>query len=134
MSEDAYQSLMRRAYEDFERGDLDLLRTVMADEVTWHEPGRSPLAGDYKGPEAVLQFLAELRRRSAGTFRVEVLDVISEPERVVVFQRETAEMNGRTLDAIAVLDFEVHHQKITEVTVYQADTYQFDEFWESTGP
>ena len=37
--------------------------------------------------------------------------------------------NGKALDVIAAVDFEVHHQKITEVTVYQADSYQFDEFW-----
>lgn len=27
------------------------------------------------------------------------------------------------------VDVEIHHGNITEVTVYQADTYQFDEFW-----
>jgi len=129
MVEDAYISLIRRAYQDFELGDLDLLRVVMAPDVVWHEPGRSILAGDYKGPEAVLEFLGQLKARSNGTFKVEVLDVLSEPERAVVFQRETATRNGKALDVIAAVDFEIHHQKITEVTVYQADTYQFDEFW-----
>ena len=127
---DAYESLVRKAYQNFEAGDLDLLRVVMAEEAVWHEPGRSPLAGDHKGLEAVLGFLGELKERSGGTFRIEVLDVLSEPERAVVLQRETATRSGKTLDVIAALDFEVHHGKITEVTVYQADTYQFDEFWE----
>ena len=30
---------------------------------------------------------------------------------------------------IAAVEFEIDHEKITEVTVYQGDTYQFDEFW-----
>ena len=47
----------------------------------------------------------------------------------MVFQRETAKRGGNVLDVIAAVDFEIHHSKITEVTVYQADTYQFDEFW-----
>ena len=47
----------------------------------------------------------------------------------MVFQRETAMKNEKTLDVIAVLDFEIHNGKITEVTVYQADAYAFDEFW-----
>jgi hypothetical protein len=55
--------------------------------------------------------------------------VLSEPERAVVFQRETAMKNEKTLDVIAVLDFEIHNGKITEVTVYQNDAYAFDEFW-----
>ncbi|HVA03559.1 MAG TPA: nuclear transport factor 2 family protein [Acidimicrobiales bacterium] len=132
MTEDPYESLIRRAYQDFESGDLDLLGVVMGQDVVWHEPGRSGLAGDYKGPEAVLGFLGQLRSRSGGTFRIEVLDVLSEPERAVVLQRETATRTGRTLDVIAAVDFEIHHAKITEVTVYQADTYQFDEFWEGS--
>jgi len=129
MAEDAYESVVRRAYQDFESGDLDLLGVVMANDVVWHEPGRSALAGDYKGPEAVLGFLGQLRSRSDGTFKIEVVDVLSEPERAVVLQRETATRADKILDVVTAVDFEIHHGKITEVTVYQADTYQFDEFW-----
>jgi len=132
MAEDTYGSLVRRAYQDFESGDLDLLGVVMAPDVVWHEPGRSSLAGDYKGPEAVLGFLQRLKAKSGGTFQIEILAVLSEPERAVVLQRETATRNSKTLDVVVAVDFEVHHGKITEVTVYQADTYQFDEFWEDT--
>ena len=132
MTENAYESVVRRVYEDFASGDLDLLRVVMAENVIWHEPGRSSLAGDYKGPEAVLGFLEQLRERSGGTFQVEILDVLSEPERAVVLQRETASRSGKALDVVVAVDFEIHHGRITEVTVYQADTYQFDEFWEDS--
>jgi len=47
----------------------------------------------------------------------------------VVLQRETATRNGKVLNVITTIDFEIHHGKITEVTVYRADTHQFDEFW-----
>jgi uncharacterized protein len=129
MPENAYESVVRRAYQEFKCGDLDLLGVVMAHDVVWHEPGRSVLAGDYNGPEAVLGFRGQLKDLSGGTFTIEVLEVLSEPERAVVFQRETATRDGKALDVIAAVDFEIHHGKITEVTVYQADTYQFDEFW-----
>ncbi len=129
MPENTYESLVRRTYQDFESGDLDLLGVVMAQEVVWHEPGRSSLAGHYKGPHEVLGFLRQLKARSSGTFKIEVLDVLSEPERAVVLQRETAVKNDKILDVIAAVDFEVHNGKITEVTVYQHDTYAFDEFW-----
>lgn len=129
MAENAHDALVRRLYQDFELGDLDLLRVVLSDAVVWHEPGRSPLAGDYEGPEAVLALLRELKARSEGTFAIEVLDIIDEPERVVVFQRETATRDKLRLDALAVVDFEIHHGKITEVTVYHGDIYHFDEFW-----
>ena len=130
IAEGGHGAVVRRAYQDFELGDLDLLGVVMGHDVVWHEPGRSRFACDYKGLEAVLGFLGQLKERSGGTFRIEVLDVLSEPERTVVLQRETATRNGKDLDVIAAVDFEIHHGKITEVTVYQGDTYQFDEFWE----
>jgi uncharacterized protein len=129
VAKDAYESLIRRTYEDFETGDLDLLRVVMANDVVWHEPGRSKLAGTYRGPEAVLGFLATLKSESGGTFKIEVLDVLSKPERVVVLQRDTATKAGKDLNVIVAVEFEIHHEKITEVTVYQADSYLFDEFW-----
>lgn len=56
--EDAYELLVRRAYQDFEAGDLDLVRAVMAEEAVSHEPGRSPLARDHK-ELAVLGILEE---------------------------------------------------------------------------
>ena len=129
MVEDAYTLVVRRAYQDFESGDLDLLRVVMAEKVVWHEAGRSCLAGDYKGPEAVLGFLRQLKANTGGSFKIEVLDVLSGSERAVVLQRETATRNDMTLDVLAVVEFEIHHGQITEVTVYQNDTYAFDEFW-----
>jgi uncharacterized protein len=129
MHEDTYQAFIRRAYRDFETGDLDLLGVVMAQDVVWHEPGRGPLAGDYKGPAAVLGFLEQLKARSGGTFSVEVLDVLSEPGRTVVLQRETASKVDRDLNTIVAVDYEIHQGKITEVTVYHADQYGFDDFW-----
>jgi hypothetical protein len=47
----------------------------------------------------------------------------------VVLQRETATRNGRELDVVVAVEYEIHHGKITEVNVYQADAYGFDEFW-----
>ena len=106
MQQGNYDTLIRKTYGDFEVGDLDLLKVVMADDVVWHEPGRNPLAGDHRGPDGVLALLAELKQRSGDTFQIEVLDVFSNAERAVVLQRETASSNGKSLDVIAAVEFE----------------------------
>ena len=129
MEENTYESLIRRAYQDFESGDMELLDTVMAPDVVWHEPGRSSLAGDYKGPQAVLDFLRDLKELSGGTFNIEILEVLSQPERQWYSKGKPRRRNRKILDVIGAVDFEIDHSRITEVTVYQADTYQFDEFW-----
>jgi ketosteroid isomerase-like protein len=129
MSEHPNARLVRHGYDAFARGDLDSIRELMAGDVVWHEPGRSPIAGDYKGPDGVMSLLGELRDRSDGTFVVDLVDVVPSAERVVVFQEESGTRRGRELDVASVVDFEIHHGKITEVTVYEHDAYQFDEFW-----
>ncbi|HXY44980.1 MAG TPA: nuclear transport factor 2 family protein [Acidimicrobiales bacterium] len=130
MAEGANALLIRQAYKGFDSGDPKLLGAVMAPTVLWHEPGHSCLGGDYQGLEAVVDFLGRLKARSGDTYKAEILDLFSGPERAVVLERETATRNGNALDVIAALDVEFHEGKITEVTVYESDTDQFDEFWE----
>ncbi len=129
MSDHPNAKLVRHGYDTFARGDLDTLREFMAHDVIWHQPGRSPMAGDHKGPEGIFALLGEFRTRSEGTFGVEIVDLLVNSERVVAIQEETARRGGRTLDMASAVEFEIHHGKITEVTVYHADTHHFDEFW-----
>jgi hypothetical protein len=42
---------------------------------------------------------------------------------------QTARGGDRQLDMASAVEFEIHQGKITEVTVYHADTYHFDQFW-----
>jgi ketosteroid isomerase-like protein len=129
MDEHPNARLIRRGHESFARGDLEALREFMAEDVVWHEPGRSALSGDYKGPEGVLELFRKLQDRSHGTFKVEIVDLLANPERAVAIQEESARRGDRELDMASAIEFEIHHGKITEITVYHADTYHFDEFW-----
>jgi len=121
--------LIERCYLAFADGELDGLRDAVADDVVWHEPGRSPVAGDYKGPAGIAEFLTRLRTLSGDTLAVELIDVMVNAARAVAVQRITARLGERTLDTIDALDFEIHNGRITEVSVYQQDAYAFDEFW-----
>jgi ketosteroid isomerase-like protein len=129
MIEHPNATLIRRGYDAFAQGELEALRQYMAHDVVWHEPGRGPLAGDYKGPEGVLALLGALRARSGGTFTVEIVDLLATAERAVAIQEETARRGDQALDVASAVEFEIHQGKITEVTVYHADMYHFDEFW-----
>ena len=111
------------------KGDLEAIRELMADEVVWHEPGRSPVGGDYKGPGGVLELLQKLRDRSDSTFTVEIVDLLANAERAVAIQEESARRGDRDLDMASAVEFEIQGGKITEVTVYHADTHHFDDFW-----
>ena len=51
------EELVRKGYDAFNRGDVDTLRELFDPEIVWHFPGRSPLAGDHRGPDAVVGVL-----------------------------------------------------------------------------
>ena len=122
MMEHPNAKLIRHGYDAFAHGDLEALREFMAHDVVWHEPGRGPLAGDHKGPEGVLALLGELGARSGGTFTIEIVDLLASAERAVAIQEETARRGDRALDMASTVEFEIHQGKITEVTVYHADS------------
>jgi ketosteroid isomerase-like protein len=42
------EELVRRGYEAFNNADVETLREVFADTTIFHEPGRSPISGDYR--------------------------------------------------------------------------------------
>ena len=44
----------------------DPLRTLFADDIVFHQPGRNPTSGDYQGLDAVLGLLRTLGERSGG--------------------------------------------------------------------
>ncbi|MFJ8533495.1 nuclear transport factor 2 family protein [Streptomyces sp. NPDC093591] len=58
--------LVRKGYEAFTRGDLDGLRESLAGDCTYHFPGTHPLAGDYKGQDAVLYVFRRIFEERAG--------------------------------------------------------------------
>src|SRR5579859_7579710 len=53
------EDLVREAFAAFGRGDLEALqRQYFTEDILYHFPGRSPLAGDYQGVAQVLELLA----------------------------------------------------------------------------
>ena len=129
MHEHPNARLVRKGYDAFNKADITAIGDILGEDVVWHEPGRSVVAGDYTGGDEVLGLLRRLRDLSGGTFAAELVDLLGDAERVTAFQRLTGQRGVKTLDTIDVVDFEIHRGRVTEVTVYQSDTYAFDEFW-----
>ncbi len=73
--EDRYMQLVRRGYAAFNTGDVETLMGLFTHDVTQHVPGAGPLAGTYKGVEAVLGYYAALAERTDGTFRAHLMEV-----------------------------------------------------------
>jgi ketosteroid isomerase-like protein len=57
MSAEENAALLRRYLEALSQGDMDTVREAFAEDAVWHLPGKSPLAGNHKGPDAILEFI-----------------------------------------------------------------------------
>ena len=121
------EDLLRRGYDAFAVGDLQTLREIMDPDVVWHVPGRNPLAGDYRGIDAVLDYFGRSMEHLQGTLRVVPQDVLANDERGVVVQHTTAQRNGRSLDDVGVALFTIRNGKAVEVWQFWADPYTADE-------
>jgi uncharacterized protein len=128
---DQNAALLRRAYGAFAQGDVPAVLEVLADGITWHVPGRSPLSGDYKGHDEVVGFFTKSMELSAGTLRVDVDEVLADGEWVVVLTTVSATRNGRSWSSPEVHVWRVVDGKAVEFHEYQGDQQTEDEFWSS---
>jgi ketosteroid isomerase-like protein len=126
---DANAALIRNAYEAFSRGDIAGAMAVFADDIAWHVPGRGPLSRDYRGRDEVLGFFGQVNALSAGTFRVQVDDVLAKGDRVIVLCTESAQHGGRNWSSPQVHAWTMKGRKATVFHQFQGDQQTEDEFW-----
>ena len=57
----------KQAYEDFGKGDLEAVMSVIDDDVEWIVPGESAVSGTYNGKQEVQEFFGKLAEKSFQT-------------------------------------------------------------------
>jgi ketosteroid isomerase-like protein len=123
-------AIVRRGYEAFNTGDLKTLTELFGDDVSWHSPGRSPLAGDVAGREAVFARLGRYAAETGGTFRADLMRVLTDEDgRVVGIHHSVAERHGRNLDVYCCIVFELQNGRIVDGREHFYDLDAWDEFW-----
>jgi ketosteroid isomerase-like protein len=121
--------IIRAGYEAFAKGDIPAVVAIWADDIVWHVPGRSPLAGDYRGAQEVLGFFAQLQERSEGSFRLELHDVTASDDHVVALVDELGHRGDKSLNGFGAHVWHLRDGKATEFWGMSADAYAQDEFW-----
>jgi ketosteroid isomerase-like protein len=98
----------RRAADAFRRRDLQALAETIHDDVRWHFPGKSWVAREIQGREALLGFLRELTTRTINTFFLEDVRIAGTDHHLVAVQRFGATHGGQTqkFEAVSIMRFE----------------------------
>ena len=123
-------AIVARAYEAFNDGDIATLTILFDEHSSWHTPGRGPVAGSRKGRDAVFTQFGRYDGETGGTFRANLLNVLeSEDGRVVAVHHNCAERNGKQLDVLCCIVFELENGRIIIGREHFYDLYAWDAFW-----
>ena len=123
-------ALVRRGYEAFNTADTGALTELFDENASWHTPGRSPIAGDHNGREAVFAQFVRYGGETEGTFKATLQRVLTDEDgRVIGIHHNTAERNGRKLDVYCCIVFEIKDGRLIDGWEYFEDLYAWDEFW-----
>ncbi|MBI5089917.1 MAG: nuclear transport factor 2 family protein [Actinobacteria bacterium] len=111
-------------------GQLEDARRHTHDDVVLHVPGSHPLAGDHRGPDALVRFVEASRERTDTGENLEVIDVLEGAGHAAVYLRVTATRAGKVpLDNTTVHLLRVVDGRVAEVWLHNWDDLTVNEFW-----
>jgi hypothetical protein len=121
---------IRRGYEAFNMGDMKTLTEIFHENASWHTPGRSSIAGDRKGRDAVFALFGRYAGETGGNFKAKLQHLLkSDDGRVVGVHHNSAKRNGKQLEVDCCLVFEFKDGRIIDGREHFYDLYAWDEFW-----
>src|SRR6476659_9056866 len=123
--------LHRRQGEMYAGGSVDSVVELLAEDVAWHVPGGSPIAGDHRGVAQVIDYFEKRRGLADATMIMRPGKVISEGDAVAQFVEGGAVLGGEPVSwqTIGVYRVDVEHGRIREVWLVPLDSALFDRIW-----
>jgi ketosteroid isomerase-like protein len=120
---------VRRGYDAFNKGDSDTLVHLFDEAVVWHVPGRSSIAGDYQGLEAIMAYFGTLDELTDGTYHAELQVAVGDEEHVISIDRSSASSNGSRYDENELVVFRFRDGLVVEAWQSMMNPYAHDAFF-----
>jgi ketosteroid isomerase-like protein len=125
--------LHRRQGEMYAGGSVDSVVELLAGDIVWHVPGRSPIAGDHRGVEEVIAYFERRRKLANATMQMHPGEVISTGDAVAQFVEGSATLGGQRVSwqTFGIYRVDAEHRWIREVWLVPLDSDLFDRVWGS---
>ncbi len=120
---------LRHQREMYSGGDLAAVERFLAEDVVWHVPGRSPIAGDHRGRAAVLDYFRRRRELAGGTLEIVKRAELHDDEVVVQLADGRARLGGRQVEWRTAGVYRVAGGRIVEAWLVPLDAEHFDSVW-----
>ena len=125
MDEHPNARLFREMSEGLSSGNFDPMLNALADDVEWHEIGRSE---PIRGKEAVIQRWTSSDLSDA-KFESRLHDVVANDEHTIALVETTVERNGKTLTYRTAEIAHMRDGKLTARWAFSDDTAAINEFF-----
>ena len=109
--------MARKGYQAFNEQNLNEAMETIDDDIVWHAGGDNPIAGEYKGKQAVMELFMKFGQLTEGTSEFDIHDILASEEHTVVIGTSTATRHGRT-----------HASRFVDI-VHPAADGRAKEFW-----
>jgi acyl-CoA thioesterase FadM/ketosteroid isomerase-like protein len=123
---------LQRQREMYAGGDVESVRELLAEDIIWHVPGTSPIAGDYRGRDAVIGYFLRRRALAGGAISIRQRDEMHDEEVLVQLADGQAVLAGRDVEWRTTGVYRVAAGRIAEAWLVPLDGAHFDRAWAST--
>ena len=110
-------------------GPIEPVERLLADDVVWHVPGRSAIAGDYVGRAAVAEYFRRRRELTGATLEVVDRGGVEIGDTVVRLADGRATIGGRAVEWRTAGVYRVEAGRLREAWLVPLDLAQFDGVW-----
>ena len=121
------RTTLETLYDAFAQGDVETMKATLTDDIEWRVNGPAPVAGTYRGQEAVFAFFPRMMAQYEGTLQVDVVAVLADDHHGLVRVAERAECPGDGLAYSGVHVWDFRAGSCSRFESYYDDTYA--EFW-----
>lgn len=137
------EQVIRSAYAALQERDPEAAASIIADDAVLHLCGASPMSGDYKGRNTIVDLVSTLRDQTDGSLELWIHDVLAndgpDPARIplghaVVLLGATAVRDGTSLDSMGVAIMHFRGDKAVEAWLVPINQAVFDSFWDGIAP
>ena len=120
----------RKAADAFRARDLRAIEALVDEDVVWHVPGHHPRAGEIRGRDALLTWLADLAEVG---FVLREHDVFGDDEHVCALSYMGARRPGVDIETRVVSIFHFRDGRQAEHRFYLEDLVAWDRIFDTGG-
>jgi uncharacterized protein len=125
---------LARQREMYAGGEFGPLEELLADDVVWHVPGTSPIAGDYRGRDAVLGYFRVRRELAGGAMRIAKRAEAYHAQTLVQLADGNARLGDHQVAWATAGVYRVADGRLAEAWLVPLDQEHFDRVWGERRP